>query len=245
MRKSIALMLGEANSKMSGHTALLNYKYLNLCVKAEAVSLLCVTVKYDGNNFDIEQVADVTSPRKDQLQVYPKGPELVPHISKAISTVHPEFKQEVVEEKGKQQNSDNEEADKSILLTMPEVDKNRRDVLMDAVKALYEETKVQLTNIFELYTQKTIIELMSGSAEEIDEAKESLEDIKKQHFDLADGYRKNKETEIEEAYKRYLEQKEQKEKSLQEKEASTNKMAGQSFKMPEMPKAPEMPEMPK
>lgn len=233
MRKSIALMLGEANSKMSGYVALLNYKYLNLCVKAEAVSLLSVTVEYDGNSFDIEQVADVASPRKDQLQVFPKGPELIPYISKAVSTVHPEFKQEVVEEKRKRQNSDNGEADKSVLLTMPEVDKNRRDALMDAVKILYEETKVQLTKIFELYTQKTIVELMSGTAEEIDEAKESLEDIKKQHFDLADGYRKNKEAEIEEAYQLYLEKKEQKEKNQQEKEASTNKMAGQSFKMPD------------
>ncbi len=240
MRKSIALMLGEANSKMSGHAALLNYRYLNLCVKAEAVSLLCVTVQYNGNEYDIEQVADVTGPREDQLQVYPKGPELIPYISKAIATVHPEFKQEVVEEEN-QQDSDGEEADKSLLLTMPEVNKDRRDALMEAVKVLYDETKVELTATFELYTQKVVVELLSASAEEIKEAKDSVEEIKKQHFDLIDGYRKNKETEIEEAYKRYLEQKEQKEKSQQEKEASINKQVGQSFKMPEMPKA----EMPK
>ena len=274
MRKSIALSLGEANSKMSGHVALLNYRYLNLCVKAEAASLLMVTVEYDGNSYDIEQVADVTSPREDQLQVYPKGPELVAPIGKAIATAHPEFKQKVVEEKKHNSSPDDEEEDKSILLTMPEVDKNRRDALKEGVKVLYDATKSQLTSIFELYTQKTIIQLMGASAQEIDEAKKALEEMKKQHFSLADGYRKNKEKEIDDAYKRYMEQKDEKAKSKQEHEAATNKKAGQSFKMgklaadllipepaipimvkepkvpdvpkkPEMPKAPGMPKAPK
>ncbi len=233
MRKSIALMLGEANSKMSGHVALLNYRYLNLCVKAEAASLLPVTVQYDGNSYDIEQVADVASPREDQLQVYPKGPELVVPIGKAIAEAHPEFKQKVVEEKNNNSSPNNgEEENKSILLTMPEVDKNRHDALMEGVKVLYDETKQELTSIFEDYTQKTIIQLLGASAEEINEAKKALEDMKKQHFDLADGYRKNKEKEIEDAYKRYMEQKEEKDKSKQAHDAATNKKAGERLKMP-------------
>ncbi len=269
MRKSIALTLGEASSKMSGHVALLNYRYLNLCVKAEAASLLIVTVEYDGHNLDIEQVADVASPREDQLQVYPKSPDLLVPISKAIATVHPEFKQEVIKEEnnnGSSSSDNEEEEDKSILLTMPEVDKNRRDALMEGVKLLYDETTAELTAIYETYTQKAIIQLMDGKAEEIDECKKALDDLKKEHFDLADNYRKNKEKEIEDAYKHYMEQKEEKNKNKQEHEAATNKKAGHSLKMgevaadllipepaipiigkkkPEMPKAPKMPEMPK
>ena len=277
MRKSIALTLGEASSKMSGHVALLNYRYLNLCVKAEAASLLIVTVEYDGHNLDIEQVADVASPREDQLQVYPKSPDLLVPISKAIAAVHPEFKQEVIKEENNNGNSSSgneEEEDKSILLTMPEVDKNRRDALMEGVKLLYDETTAELTAIYETYTQKALIQLMDGKAEEIDECKKALDDLKKEHFDLADGYRKNKEKEIDDAYKRYMEQKDEKAKNKQEHEAATNKKAGQSFKMgklaadllipepaipimvkepkapdvpkkPEMPKAPGMPKAPK
>lgn len=261
------MTLGEASSKMSGHVALLNYRYLNLCVKAEAASLLIVTVEYDGNNYDIEQVADVASPREDQLQVYPKGSDLVIPIGKAIAAVHPEFKQEVIkEENNSNASSENvEEEDKSILLTMPEVDKNRRDALMEGVKVLYDETSAELTAIYETYTQKAIIQLMDGTAEEIDECKKALKDLKKEHFDLADGYRKNKEKEIEDAYKRYLEQKNENTKTKQEHEAATNKKAGHSLKMgevaadllipepaipiigkkQEMPKAPKAPEMPK
>ena len=262
MRKSIALTLGEASSKMSGHVALLNYRYLNLCVKAEAASLLIVTVEYDGHNLDIEQVADVASPREDQLQVYPKSPDLLVPISKAIAAVHPEFKQEVIKEENNNGNSSSgneEEEDKSILLTMPEVDKNRRDTLMEGVKLLYDETTAELTAIYETYTQKALIQLMGGKAEEIDECKKALEDLKKEHFDLADNYRKNKEKEIEDAYKRYMEQKEEKNKNKQEHEAATNKKAGHSLKMgevaadllipePAIPiigKTPEMPKAPK
>ncbi len=270
MRKSIAITLGEASSKMSGHVALLNYRYLNLCVKAEAASLLIVTVEYDGNNYDIEQVADVASPREDQLQVYPKSQDLIVPICKAIANVHPEFKQEVVkdeEENGNSKSSpeNEEEEEKSILLTMPEVDKNRRDALMEAVKLLYDETTAELSAIYETYTSKAIIQLMDGKAEEIDECKKALKDLKKEHLDLADGYRKNKEKEIEDAYKRYTEQKAEKTKSKQEHEAATNKKAGHSLKMgevaadllipepgipimgkkPEAPKAPKAPGMPK
>ncbi len=264
MRKSIALTLGEASSKMSGHVALLNYRYLNLCVKAEAASLLMVTVEYDGNKLDIEQVADVASPREDQLQVYPKSQDLVIPIGKAIASVHPEFKQKVVTEENNN-SSYNEEEEKSILLTMPEVDKNRHDALMEGVKVLYDDTSAELTGIYETYTQKTIIQLMDGKAEEIDECKKALKDLKKEHFDLADSYRKNKEKEIEDAYKRYLEQKDENTKTKQEHEAATNKKAGHSLKMgeiaadllipepaipimgkkTEMPKAPKTPEMPK
>ncbi len=237
MRKSTALTLGEASTKMSGYAALLNYKYLNLCVKAEPVSLLSVTVEYDDKEFNIEDVADVTGPRKDQLQVYPKAPELIYYIGKAIAKIHPEFKQEIVEEENNDSTEEGEE-EKSILLTMPKVNKDRRDALMDAVKAFYEEAKTNLTTNYEVYTQQVLFKLMDASAEEIDEAKKSLEDIKKQNFELIDTYRDNKEKEIEEAYQRYLEQKTEKDKTQQEHEAATNKQATQGFKMPD---APEMP----
>ncbi len=233
MRKSIALTLGEANGKMSGYVALLNYKYFNLCVKGEPVSLLSVTVEYDDIEYNIEDVADVACPREDQLQVYPKTPGLVYYIGKAIATVHPEFKQEVVEEENSE-SIDEDEKERSIILTMPEVNKDRRDVLMDAVKVLYEETKVHLTSNFELYSQKIILQLTGASAEETDEAKDSLEELKNQNLDLAKAYREKKEEEIEEAYQRYLEKKTGMEKNEQEHEAATNKQAGQGFKM-EMP----------
>ena len=241
MRKSTSFLLGEVESKMSGYVALMNYKYFNLCVKAEPASLLSLTVEYDKTGFDIEQVADVAMPQENQLQIYPKDPALLYAIGKAIATSHPEFKQDIVVDKdNEEENSDNSEkdddADKSILLTMPVVNKDRRDALMDGINLLYNETKTQLDANFNLYTQKLALKLENASPEEINEAKEALENIRKQHNDLAKEYHENKEKEIETAYQLYLEKQAEQEKNKQEQEAATNKEAGLGFKMPDIPK---------
>ncbi len=249
MRKKTALTLGELESKLSGYVALLQFRYSNLCVEADPVSLLPITVEYDGDTFDIEEVADVAIPQKDQLQVYPKDPLLLLSIGKAVAEYHPEFKQKIVDDEEENKNGsssqdkqENEDENKSLLLTMPVVNKDRRDFLKDGVKLLYDELKVTLTTNLEYYTKRVVAELAGASAEEIDEAKEGIEDIKKQHFDLADTYRERKEKEIEEAYKLHTEKKTKKAKKKKEHEVATNMQAGQSFKMPEMPEAPKMPE---
>ncbi len=242
MRKSTALTLGELESKLSGYVALLQFRYSNLCVEADPASLLPMTITYNDTNYDIEQVADVAIPREDQLKIFPKAPELLFAIGKAVVEYHPEFKQEVVDDNENDENDssskiEDENENKSLLLTMPEVNKDRRKVLLDGVKALYEELKVTLDANVELYTQRAVAELAGAKAEEINEAKDGIKSIKKQHYDLAKSYRENKDKQIEEAYKRYQEQKAQKEKSKKEEEAAINKKAGQAFKMPEMPKS--------
>ncbi len=248
MRKSTALTLGELESKLSGYVALLQFRYSNLCVEADPASLLPMTITYNDANYDIEQVADVAIPREDQLKIFPKAPELLFAIGKAVVEYHPEFKQEVVDDNENDENGssskieqEDENESKSLLLTMPEVNKDRRKVLLDGVKALYEELEATLDTNVTYYTQRVVTELAGAKAEEINEAKDGIKSIKKQHYDLAKSYRENKEKQIEEAYKRYQEKKAQKEKSKKEKEAAINKKAGQAFKMPEMPEAPEMP----
>lgn len=246
MRKSTALILGELQGILSGYVALMNYKFLNLCVKAEAASLLPVTVEYDGDRYDIEQVADVTSPREDQLQVYPKEPVLLFAIGKAIALSHPEFKQEIVKDdsNGAQPSTINEtpndeDADKSILLTMPVVNKDRHDVLIDAIGVLYDETRAKLKEKLGIFSERTMANLAGAAAKETDEAKNALEDIRKQHEDLAQQYYDNKKKEIEDAYERYLKELTEKKSAQHEQAVATNMEAGQSF---EMPKAPDMPE---
>ncbi len=248
MRKNTALTLGELESKLSGYVALLQFRYSNLCVEADPASLMPVSIEVDGVNYDIENVADVALTREDQMQVYPKDPGLLFSIGKAIAEYHPEFKQEIVEEKDEEDSKngsssaseeEDEDANKSILLTMPEVNKDRRDVLMDGVKVLYEQLKTTMDTNIQYYTQQVVTDLAGAPVSEINEAKEGVKDIKEQHYDLAKTYRENKEKQIEEAYNSYLEKKTGKEKSRQEHEAATNKQATLSFKMPEAPKMPE------
>jgi len=45
MKKAIEILIRELDSKLGGYAALLNYRYLNLCVKAEPVALLPVVIE--------------------------------------------------------------------------------------------------------------------------------------------------------------------------------------------------------
>ena len=40
LRNSIKILLGELDAKLTGHAGLLNYRYMNLCIKAEPAALL-------------------------------------------------------------------------------------------------------------------------------------------------------------------------------------------------------------
>ena len=54
--KDIQRLLSEAKSKMNGYVALMMLRYGNLCVKADAISLLSVTVKMNGQESNIEDL---------------------------------------------------------------------------------------------------------------------------------------------------------------------------------------------
>lgn len=226
MKKSVALLLGEVQKKMSGYAALLNYRFLNLCVKAEPASLMPVTVIIDGEELDIEEVADVASPQDNQFEIYPKDPSFLYAISKAIFQAHPEFK---LEEKARE----DDEEDKILLCTMPVIDKDRRDLYMDGIATLSDEAKVKMDTNYSLYTTRIVEKMIGDTPEAIDEAKKMLEEIYNGHIDLCKTYRENKETEVEEAYQLYLSEQEAKEAASQEQKAARGESAGSSMKMGE------------
>lgn len=226
MRKNISLLLGELESKASGYVALLNFRFLNLCVKAEPAALLPISVEISGKEYNLEQVADITKPNDFQFNIYPKNDALLVDIGKGIAKMHPEFKQELLDEE------ENEEKNiKYIRLTMPEVNKDRRALLTEGVKGLYEQCKVKLDSNFTFYGQQVVAKLVGTQKEEIDEAKEALEDIKTQHYDLAKTYRDNKLEEIETAYQEYLSEQTSKKQEDKEQYNASNKDVTQGFKM--------------
>ena len=47
MRRNIETLINEMKSKMSGYAVMLQYRYMNLCVKAEPAALLSFTVTDD------------------------------------------------------------------------------------------------------------------------------------------------------------------------------------------------------
>ena len=90
-----------------------------------------------------------------------------------------------------------------LLYTMPSVDKNRRDLLNEAVKSLHKECVARLN-----MTQAEKIAFAVGYLKEkpgdIPEAKEAFESIHEEYKMKADEILQNKLDEIEEGYQRYL-----------------------------------------
>ena len=57
MKRSVLHDYNQLEEKLTGYVAMLNFKFLNLCVKAEEASLLPVTVNVDGASKKLEEVA--------------------------------------------------------------------------------------------------------------------------------------------------------------------------------------------
>ena len=62
MNNIIISQIDEAQKRMSGYIALLNYRFKNLCVKADIAALLPVSVYANGEELNIEDVANVNMP---------------------------------------------------------------------------------------------------------------------------------------------------------------------------------------
>lgn len=228
MKQSVIRILEEARSKLGAHAALLNYRYANLCIEAAPEALLPVVVETEGGQMHIDKTARVKNAddRKDQFEIFPLNPEYLTPIVKGIMKAHPEFKMEVK----RFEDSDDPE-DAYILATMPEVDDARHELLTDAVGALADGCDAQMKAVFSACSARLAQLLIDAKPEELDEAKDQLQQFKDMADDLCKQYRENKEAEIEEAYQQYLEKKAAKEAEIKEKaDAAQEQMAGMQMK---------------
>ena len=208
LRNSIKILLGELDAKLTGHAGLLNYRYMNLCIKAEPAALLSLTVTdVEGNVYNIEEVADTMIPDDFSFEFVPREMAMLPFIQKGIAESHPEFKQEVIEPKEEDHffvaNTAEYDQEKHIICTMPEVDNNRYDVLKESVKALYDDSMVEIDKLKVKYTELLSDRTRELPKQEADEAKNKLEEIVKQYSEICKTYRDNKEQEIEEAHNKW------------------------------------------
>ena len=108
---------------------------------------------------------------------------------------------------------------------MPQVDKNRRDFLINGVKGLYEECQVRIDAVYADYQARFAKILVNVPAQDVAEANKALDKASRQCKEMVDDLLFQKEQEIEEGYQRYLEEKEK----HQEEEKEMN--FSQSFRM--------------
>ena len=168
MKRAIFKEYEQYGDDLSGHCARFSYRLMNLCVKAEEVSLLPVEVLVEGDLQKIEECAKIAKKDEYTFMVVPNFEEDLTAVAQGVFLEHPEFKQSIesmtvegVDEEGKPVSSDVP----YLLLTMPKVDNERYKVLKDSAKLLYDECKAAM----ELATAGADVKLpplMVGESEE-------------------------------------------------------------------------------
>lgn len=199
MKLEIEMLQKEYESVLSGYAMLLAYRLMNLCVKADANSLLPAVVYVKGSAKKIEEVADVGIRSEDVMEVYPFHEDLINPIGLAIKEVHPEFKQKL-------ETIHIEEAKKDfkyLSLTMPEVDQPRHDVLLQGVDVCADVTKGQTEAAKVQYTARLEKELLDSPGEEVDEAHDNFDAVLDEHNKRVQSILDDKHNEIEEALQRF------------------------------------------
>lgn len=231
MNYKLTSTFGFLQKRLHGHYTMMTYGYSLLCTKADPMALLNIQV-YDGfSERNLEDLAYVIVHDKegddDKFDLIPKnGPDDIPILSSGVLLSYPEFKQsvETIEENPDDENSIDESDEEQIneifggggddgfdidikpvflRLTVPPVDDDRKKVLDDAVKVLYETTKVRMEADLKMASAKVAAYIVSASPENAQKAEKRLEAIRKEYEGYRDEAMENKKKEIEEANKRY------------------------------------------
>ena len=229
MRKSIEALISEMKSKMSGYAVMLQYRYMNLCVKAEPAALLSFTVTDDeGEETNLEDVASAGMANDYQFEIYPNDPKMVFAICKGIKEAHPEFK---IDTRTEESDEESEENQVVIVCTMPEVNKDRHDLLIEGVDTLYDQCKAKLDANHATYKTRLTAKLVGSSEDDIQEAEDELEKVYKTHDDICLEYKEEKVKEIEEAYQRYLDEQKKKQDAADERAAARGENAKTQYRV--------------
>jgi hypothetical protein len=194
-------------SKLSGYVAQLNFRFMNLCVKAEPMSLLSARFNIQGEEKQIEDVAQVSKKGDYQFMAIPNFEDDMAPLAVGIALKHPEFKQEygeetvnVVDEQGDPQSV----KVKYLLLTMPEVDDNRYDALKTAVDAAYNQCKTQMEAVVQRAEPEIALLQEGEDQQDIDRVKAAIERLKKSYNDQREKLYDEKMKEIEEGHENWL-----------------------------------------
>lgn len=237
MRRAVLKEYDLLGESLSNYSAVFGYRLKNFCVKAEEVSLLPIKVLIEGELQLLEDCTTIGKPDEYSFMIFPRYDEDMTILGQSIMVAHPEFKQEIksmtvdsVDEKG-----DPKEVDvRYLLLTMPEVDDDRYDLLTDGVKVCYDECKAEMEAAVVKADARFAELLVLESEEDKEKLRKGVEALKKQWNDHRDNLYKEKQQEIEDAHNKWLAEREARELKRREEEASRGDSAAHSMKLDEM-----------
>lgn len=205
MKRALNNQYYQLYEKLKGYVAMMNFRFINLCVKADPVALIPVTVNIEGDEKTLEQVAMTAQKDDYRFWIVPKYDEDMESICKGIAKVHPEFKQEEGSFKvdGLGENGKAHDV-RYIELTMPEVNQKRYDAMKDAVDVIYQECKT----LMEAAVSKSKAEIaflsIGEPKDDIDGINDAVDKLDKDCKEQRDKLRNKKLKEIEDAYKEWL-----------------------------------------
>lgn len=233
MKRAIINQLGQLSEQLKAYVGALNYRYLNLCVKAEEASLLPIQVPIEGEPKNLEDVAYAGKRNGDDYSIYviPKIQDDMRDIADAVRSYHPEFIQEIQKERVDPQDGSGEQEVQLLRLKMPEVNDDRYDVLKQGANTFYDMCKADM--------EKARMEAdMQFAALGIDEKPEDMDNLKKGVDETCDRWTKKRDQlhdeklkEIEDAHNDWLANKQAADQKKQEDEAAKNQNAGSSMRM--------------
>lgn len=207
MKRTVEITLSEFQNRLMGHVSNMSYLLCNLCVQADPTSLLGAEFLFDGDYKRIEDIAHVMTNEqeelKDQMDVLPKNPVYITPLIEGIMEVHPEFKITLETFEGVSEEAKDDAENKFLRLQMPEVDKNRRDVLLTAIDALKDECQARMDA--EKVKVKALLapKLLGSPKEAVEEANGKTDEICAFLKGMEEQLVEEKKKEVEDAFERY------------------------------------------
>ena len=234
MKRAIIKEFDQLGEMLSNYCGMLSYRLKNLCVKAEEVSLLPIQVLIDGEMQNLEKCTTIAKKDDYSFMIFPNFDEDIETLGIGILRVHPEFKQKIESMKvdSSNENGQPKKIDvRYILVTMPDVDKNRYDVLKEGAKTCYNECKMQM----DMANQKADVRFTELSVGEEDGDLKKLSDARKKLNETWNGQRdklyEDKLKEIEEAHNKWLTEKADRYQTQEEERAANGEDVTYSMRM--------------
>lgn len=205
MKRALSNQYDQLYEKLKGYVAMLNFRYLNMCIKVEPASLIPVKVNIEGSEKNLEQVAMVTKKDDYRFWILPKYDDDMKAICEGIAKVHPEFRQKEMTMKIEGLEGEGTSHDVRYLqLTMPEVDDKYYKALKDAVDVFYDQCKTLMEAAANQAKAEIAVKSVGEPKEDVDGIKKEVDKLIKNSEESRDKLRDKKLKDIEEAYKNWL-----------------------------------------
>ena len=205
MKRALSNQYDQLYEKLKGYVAMLNFRYLNMCIKVEPASLIPVKVDTEGSEKNLEQVAMVTKKDDYRFWILPKYDDDMKAICEGIAKVHPEFRQKEMTMKIEGLEGEGTSHDVRYLqLTMPEVDDKYYKALKDAVDVFYDQCKTLMEAAANQAKAEIAVKSVGEPKEDVDGIKKEVDKLIKSSEESRDKLRDKKLKDIEEAYKNWL-----------------------------------------